>query len=109
MNAARPASIRALFFAACATLVVGTASAAPTSQVVRFNDLDVTSTEGATALYARLKRAAQSVCADRNAKDLTRKLQHEACVEQALAEAVRKTNVKALADLDSVGEKAAKS
>jgi UrcA family protein len=59
------------------------------SEIVRFADLSMNSTQGATTLYARLSRAAKNVCTDR--EDVFAVYEHEGiheCEDDALQAAV---------------------
>lgn len=56
---------------------------------VKFGDLNASSPEGAAALYARIRSAAQSVCSQSLDPFATRA---ESCVHKAIADAVTKVN-----------------
>jgi UrcA family protein len=66
------------------------------SLVVQYADLDVSHSAGATALYRRLKGAAETVCAPFDGRDLASRTTFNACVQSALATAVAKVNQPAL-------------
>jgi UrcA family protein len=74
------------------TLGVQSADAAPPqdvpSIVVHFADLDVSRDEGASALYRRLKSAAETVCAPLDDRDVARHMKFRACVQRAISTAV---------------------
>ena len=85
------------------TLAVGLApvsSAAEASDptiVVKYADLNVSSQEGATLLYRRIRAAALQVCDGyRDARDLTSKARQDACVQKAISGAVVNVNRTAL-------------
>jgi UrcA family protein len=91
--------------AACLTALVGcvlatTANAAgavtPTdgapSVVVRYDDLNLSSEQGALALYRRLSAAARRVCPRENSRDLGDFTRSRACRSEAVARAVRAVN-----------------
>ncbi len=58
---------------------------------VKFGDLDVSTSEGAATLYARIRQAAHQVCTQADPLWNTR-----SCVDKAIAEAVTKVNQPAL-------------
>jgi UrcA family protein len=76
------------------------AGAAHTAVVVRYADLNLTSPEGAKALYARLDAAAEKACGgEPGAQDFSRQATYRACYERAMNKAVEKvgrTQVQAL-------------
>jgi UrcA family protein len=78
------------------------AATAPTdapSVVVRYADLDITTRQGARALYRRIAVAAQHVCPDADIRDLDRSSQIRACQQQAIARAVQAVSSPLLAAL----------
>ena len=60
--------------------------------VVRFQDLDLSRIEGATALYARLRYAARMVCEPIQSQQLGLVEKYRACVDKAIADAVASIN-----------------
>ena len=63
------------------------------TKTVAYGDLNLESDQGAKVLYARLRRAAQDVCAPlEDSRDLERKVIWQKCVDNALASAVRQVN-----------------
>jgi UrcA family protein len=56
--------------------------------VVRFSDLDLSKIDGAAALYTRLSYAAAIVCNSLRSRDLGIAAKYQACVAQAIANAV---------------------
>ena len=63
---------------------------APQSRVVRYTDLDPTRPEDARRLYSRIKRAARAVCDNQPSSDLALLREYDACMAQAMTEAVEK-------------------
>jgi UrcA family protein len=57
---------------------------------VHFSDLDLTRSEGASALYERLHAAAKSVCASLDARDVASQMRFKDCVQTAIGSAVVK-------------------
>jgi UrcA family protein len=79
-----------------AALTAG-AQAADIPQVhVKYADLNVGTTAGATMLYRRIRGAADRVCGVADKRDLARLGQAKACADHAVAEAVAKVNAPAL-------------
>lgn len=72
------------------------ANAADATQVrsitVKFADLNVSSPEGAAALYDRIRSAAKTVCSPAESSPSPFKIEFNACVHQAIADAVTKVN-----------------
>ena len=69
------------------------APAAPAAVTVSYGDLDLAKEAGVEQLYARLRRAAQSVCGpDSDIRDLAGTASRKACIATTLAEAVEKTH-----------------
>lgn len=62
------------------------------SITVKFADLNVSSPEGAAALYARIRSAAISVCSPPESTDYPFKTSFKACVHNAIADAVTRVN-----------------
>jgi UrcA family protein len=60
----------------------------PRAYVVRFADLDLSSAAGTTALHARLRGAAEWVCAPLESRALGLSAKHKACMDKAMADAV---------------------
>lgn len=87
-----------MIFALC--LGYQLASAAPYQDVpsvnVHFADLDLAHSEGAAALYRRLKAAAETVCAPQNGRDLGSQARYKICWQSALDTAVAKVDQSAL-------------
>jgi UrcA family protein len=80
-----------------AALLAGTAGASavsssfdqPPSITVHYQDLDLTTTDGRSTLYWRMSRAAQLVCPDADAADLSALRITQACRSAAIQRAVR--------------------
>ena len=93
-------AIRAVAICTAVALGFGTAGAsAATSKiqfvtdgvnkyVVRYSDLDLSKIDGAAALYARVSYAAAIVCNSLQSRDLGIAAKYQACVTQAIADAV---------------------
>jgi UrcA family protein len=68
---------------------------APPQVVVKFGDLDVSTSHGATALYGRIHRAAVDVCS-RMFSGQAYKWHESACLQKVIGDAVIKVNRPAL-------------
>ena len=75
------------------------------SVVVRYADLDITTQQGANALYRRIAAAAQRVCPDADIRDLDLSSQIRACQKQAIARAVQAISSPLLAALSAENAK----
>jgi UrcA family protein len=76
---------------------VAPASGAPSDArevTVRFGDLDLSNLQGATAtaLYRRIRWAAEQVCSPFDGRDIASKIRMETCVHRAVADAVTTVN-----------------
>jgi UrcA family protein len=79
-----------------AALTVG-ARAADIPQIhVKYADLNVATTAGATILYQRIRGAADRLCGVADTRDVYRLMQAEACADHAVAEAVAAVHAPAL-------------
>ncbi len=87
------------------TIVIGAAMAAastafagaplsgePVSKAVRFADLDLSSTEGVSALYRRLHNAAESVCSSLKGASARTVVAYRDCRTEAVQSAVSRIN-----------------
>jgi UrcA family protein len=92
-------------FAAGALLIAsvssftGISSASDTGQLlalVKYGDLNVSSPEGATVLYTRIRTAAEQVCRPFDGRDLAFKRVKDICMHNAIATAVAKVDQPAL-------------
>jgi UrcA family protein len=84
---------------AAASGFAGVCSAAdtnPLQALVKYGDLNVSSSEGAAALYTRIHAAAEQVCRPLDNRDMAFKKLKEACVSTAIADAVAKVDQPAL-------------
>ena len=62
------------------------------SVVVRYSDLNLSEPKDASALYARIRRAALVACGEVGPNQLARLPQFQKCVDQAVANAVAHVN-----------------
>ena len=94
-----PRLITTAIFAALALSCAAVSVAGDVPQtVVKFRDLNLSSPDGATALYGRIKVAAYEVCGsfDTDKRDLTDLTALNTCVHNAVRNAVAKVNEPAL-------------
>jgi UrcA family protein len=92
MTSIAVAALLVLTCAANSRRVIAQPAQLPT-KTVAFGDLNLDSEQGAQVLYARLRHAAQDVCANlEETRDLGRKLIWQTCVDNALAAAVGQIN-----------------
>ncbi len=80
-----------LAYTATAGSVVSTTDA-KLQYVVRYSDLDLSKTQGAAALYARLRHAARAVCAPGESREMGRAEIFRACMNESIASAVSKVD-----------------
>lgn len=59
---------------------------------VKFGDLDLSHPDGATALYRRIRTAAEQVCWLYDGWDLGPRFRMHSCMQRAIAEAVRRVD-----------------
>jgi len=64
--------------------------------IVKFGDLDLSTSQGAVALYGRIHSAAVNVCWRVYASDPLYSLENDACLHKAIGDAVIKVNRPAL-------------
>ena len=76
--------------------VCGAAVADVPQAIVKFADLDVSTTGGAAALFNRIRYASEGVCSPLDHGDLASKFRQKQCVKQAIQGAVAKVNQPAL-------------
>ena len=91
-----PSSFWSVAFASVACLLGATPAPAADpsgarSETVSYRDLNLSTIEGATALYQRIRRAANSVC-DEPGSGVTRYQEWKSCYQAAIADAVAKVN-----------------
>jgi UrcA family protein len=60
------------------------------SETVKYGDLNISTSQGATALYGRIRSAAETVCRSFEGRDLVAKAGKYACVNKAISDAVSK-------------------
>jgi UrcA family protein len=95
----------ALLALVASSLCAAAVSAATTAQVedalpkrvVKYADLDISSTEGAAVLYGRINRAAREVCEPADAQTLDFPIPRHRCADQAVERAVTQVSSPALA------------
>jgi len=68
----------------------------PLQVVVKFGDLDISTPQGATALYGRIRSAAGNVCLPIYSSDNVGSQLNDACLQKVIADAVMKVNRPAL-------------
>jgi len=101
---------RSLFITLAAVVTTGVAFPSLTAQaqaadprtphvVVSYADLDLASDAGVRVLYRRLKVAAQRVCGVDGDHMIIRRMEHRACYDQVLSEAVARANLEMLSVL----------
>jgi UrcA family protein len=86
-------SALALSFATVSSADEGTT---PPQVIVKFADLDVSTSQGAVVLYGRIHSAAVNVCWRTYDSDLAYKLNKDACLQKVIADAVTHVNQPAL-------------
>jgi UrcA family protein len=88
----KPIILAAVAFITCSTSIAQADSAfEPRSVTVRFADIDTSSSQGAEALYRRLKSASTSVCQDLEpGKELARVGVYVNCIRTVLGSAIVK-------------------
>lgn len=106
MNIRTPSRLRSLIAIAIAsaltsafTSVCAAANSSDTfTQTVKYGDLDLSTPQGATALYRRITTAARNVCGALHIDtwNYAARSQATACVHKAIADAVTKVNQPAL-------------
>jgi len=64
--------------------------------LVKYGDLNVSSQQGAVALYTRIRAAAERVCGPFDHRDLAAKTVVNACIHKAISDAVAKVDQPAL-------------
>jgi UrcA family protein len=79
-----------------ATLSSASDSSDAPEAAVQYSDLTVSTSGGATALYGRIRAAAEGLCSPLSHGDLSSKMHRDACVSQSIAAAVSKVNQGAL-------------
>jgi UrcA family protein len=69
------------------------------SKTVRFNDLDITKSDGAKVLYSRIRAAARDVCELSTGSDPILRPAMKACIDKAIDKAVKDVNAPMLTNL----------
>lgn len=75
-----------------ATCASATKIDAPPTKTVDFAELDLTTDEGATQLFHRLRAAAKEVCSPMHGNLLMQRYRYHVCVNSALADAIETVN-----------------
>ncbi|HTV95824.1 MAG TPA: UrcA family protein [Steroidobacteraceae bacterium] len=78
--------------ALCAAVSTSVKAQEVPSKVVRFSDLDITRSDGAKALYNRIRAAARDVCEQSTGTDPIMREAGKACIEKAIDKAVKDVN-----------------
>jgi UrcA family protein len=65
-------------------------------EAVKYGDLDVSNSQGATVLYTRIRIAAANVCRIFDGRDVGSQMRLNACVHKAITDAVRDVDQPAL-------------
>jgi len=71
----------------------------PPQVTVKYADLDVSTSQGAEALYSRIHQAANDVCWHMYDTTAAYKLHQDACMKKVIADAVAKVNQPSLSDV----------
>jgi UrcA family protein len=105
MNATTSTSLRSSLVAGAilgalalsfATVSSAEESTTPPQAIVKFGDLDISTPQGAIALYGRIRSAADRVCWPKYSSDNVTSQLNNACMQQVIAEAVMEVNRPAL-------------
>ena len=88
--------------------ICSAADPAPLQALVKYGDLNVSSTAGAAALYVRIHAAAEQVCRPFDSRELSIKRLKEACMRSAIADAVIKVDQPALFSVYNAKTRASK-
>src|SRR5271170_566835 len=75
-----------------ATVSRAHADTAPPQVIVKFGDLDVSTSKGAAALYGRIHSAAVNVCSRMYVDEQAYKWHENACLQKVIGDAVTKVN-----------------
>ena len=73
----------------------------PLSVTVKYGDLDVSRPQGATALYGRIRAAAEKVCSPVEAGGVAAKMRFNGCIDKAISDAVTKVHQPELSAFDN--------
>jgi UrcA family protein len=91
-----PFALVGIFSFGLPALPVAADSFAPPKVTVKYGDLEISRPQGAAALYGRIRAAAEKVCSPFEGRDLAVKVHLDACIHQAVADAVTAVNEPAL-------------
>jgi UrcA family protein len=83
----------------CAALSTSAGAEDLRSKTVRFNDLDITKSDGAKVLYSRIRAAARDVCELSAGADPILRVGVKGCMEKAVDKAVKDVNAPMLTNL----------
>jgi UrcA family protein len=79
-----------------ATVSSAEEDATPPQVIVKFGDLDASTSSGAVALYGRIHRAADDVCSRMYTSTEAYRWRKNACLQKVIADAVTRVNEPAL-------------
>jgi UrcA family protein len=85
--------------ALCATLSTAARAEDVPSKIVRFSDLDISTSDGAKTLYNRIYAAARDVCEKSTGTDPILRGAFKGCVDTAIDKAVKNVNAPMLTQL----------
>jgi UrcA family protein len=78
--------------ALCSALSTSAAAEDVPTKTVRFNDLDISKSDGAKVLYSRIRAAARDVCELSTGADPIMRAAVKGCIEKAVDKAVKDVN-----------------
>jgi UrcA family protein len=85
--------------ALCSALSTSAAAEDVPTKTVRFHDLDITTLDGAKALYSRIRAAARDVCELSTGSDPILRVAIKGCIDKAVDKAVKDVNAPMLTNL----------
>ena len=85
--------------ALCTALSTTAAAQDVPHKTVKFNDLDITTPDGAKVLYKRIRAAAREVCDVSTGNDPILRIGTKVCIEKAVDRAVKGVNAPMLTNL----------
>ena len=85
--------------ALCTALSITAEAQTVPSKIVKFNDLDITTPDGAKVLYKRIRAAARDVCDVSTGNDPILRTATKVCIEKAVDRAVKGVNAPMLTNL----------
>ncbi|MEA3108920.1 MAG: hypothetical protein QOI88_3525 [Gammaproteobacteria bacterium] len=83
----------------CSALSSSVEAEGAPSKTVRFNDLDITKSDGAKVLYSRIRAAARQVCELSTETDPILRVAIKGCIDKAVDKAVKDVNAPMLTQL----------